>query len=68
MEELVKKNSVIQITENGKEGWIGCLVQVTEVKDWGIQGFVNIPTQGEAYIRLKWDEIKYIGEAVMVYK
>jgi hypothetical protein len=40
------------------EGWGGCLVVVTEVKDWGIQGYTNIPmAEGQAFIRLKWEDI-----------
>jgi len=36
----IKLNSIVQINENGKEGWIGCLVQVSEIRNWGIQGWV----------------------------
>lgn len=59
-------NSVVQINEHGMDGWIGCLVQVTEVKSWGIQGYVQIPKGGQAFIRLNFSSICYIGEAVMV--
>jgi sporulation protein YlmC with PRC-barrel domain len=45
-----------------------CMVVVTEVKAWGIQGYVNIPMQGDAYIRLEWDKIDYIGDAVLVHQ
>ena len=65
--ENVKVNSVVQINENGGEGWIGCLVQVSEVKSWGVQGWVQIPKGGSAYIRLKWEQIEYIGQAVLVH-
>jgi hypothetical protein len=65
MEELIKENSVVQINEKGQEGWVGCLVQVSEKKTWGIQGYVKIPMQGEAYIRLNWEQIDFIGDAVM---
>jgi len=64
---MIKENSVVQINESGQEGWIGCLVQVSEVKSWGIQGWVKIPMQGEAYIRVKNGEFDYIGEAVMIH-
>lgn len=64
-EDKIKVNSVVQINESGKEGWIGCFVQVSELKHWGIQGWIQIPMQGSAYTRLKWDEIDYIGEAIM---
>jgi len=62
----IQKNSIVQVNEHGQEDWIGCLVQVDEVNPWGIQGWVQIPKQGQAYIRLKNEEIEYIGEAVML--
>ena len=62
----IQKNSLVQVNEHGQKDWIGCLVQVDEVKPWGIQGWVQIPKQGQAYIRLKNEEIEYIGEAVML--
>jgi hypothetical protein len=61
----VKEDTVVQINEKGKDGWIGCLVQVSEVKGWGVQGWVQLPMKGSAYIRLQWDEIEYIGEAIL---
>lgn len=68
MNELIKENSVVQINENGQDGWIGCLAQVNEVKSWGVQAWVKIPMKGDAYIRLKWDEIDYIGDAILIPK
>lgn len=66
MNNQIQENSVVQVNENGGEGWIGCLVQVSEVKAWGIQGWVKIPMQGEAYIRLKWNQVEFIGNAVLM--
>lgn len=62
---------VFQITEaHGRQGWIGAFVLATEIKTWGIQGFVvHVQThdeQSKAYIRLKWEEIEYIGHAVLI--
>lgn len=68
MNDKIEKNSVVQINEKGAEGWIGCLVQVSEVKTWGIQGYINIPMQGDAYIRLEWDKIDYIGQATLIHQ
>lgn len=46
----------------------GCFVLVTEVKSWGIQGFVQIPgdetKRGQAYVRKKWEEIEWCGHSV----
>jgi len=69
--DLVEAGDVFQITENHeREGWIGAFVLATEIKGWGIQGFVaHIHThdkQTHAYIRLKWEEIEIIGHAVLV--
>lgn len=67
----IQPGAVFQITEaHGRNGWIGAFVLATEVKLWGIQGFVHhIDTHEESskvFIRLPWDHIDYIGEAVMV--
>jgi len=66
MDSRIKVNTVVQINENGQEGWVGCLVQVDEIKSWGIVGYVKIPAQGNAYIRLKENEIDFIGLAIMI--
>ena len=64
--ENVKENSIVQINENGGDGWVGCLVQVSELKTWGVQGWVQIPKGGQAHIRLRWDEIDHIGESALI--
>jgi len=62
----IKRHSIVQINDkHEREEWIGCLVYVDEVKSFGIQGFIKVPTQGSIYIRLNFSEIDYIGEAVM---
>lgn len=62
----IKKNSVVQVNENGPEEWMGCLMQVSELKTWGVLAWVKIPVQGNAYLRLKFEQIDYIGEAVLM--
>lgn len=64
--KLVTENSVVQLNEKAQEGWYGCFLQVSEVKSWGIQGWVQIPKGGSAYLRPTWDQIDYIGQAVMI--
>ena len=66
-----KVGDVFQITEaHGRMGWVGAFVLATEIKPWGIQGFVpHIAThdrQTQVYIRLKWSDIEYIGHAPLV--
>ena len=50
MREL-RRGSIIQANENAKD-WCGTVLVVDEVKTWGVQAFVHIPWQGDAYIRL----------------
>lgn len=57
--------SVIQATENAGN-WCGCLLIVDEVKSWGVVASMLVPMQGIAYIRLKFDQFVYIGEAVLI--
>ena len=67
--EKVKKNDVIQINEKFKStGWIGCLMIVDEVKSWGVQAYLHVPMQGDAYLRIKHGEYDVIGKAAMVAK
>lgn len=68
MNNTVKVNSVVQINERyNNEVWIGCLLQVTDVHDWGVMGYVKIPMQGLAYLRVQWKDVDYIGQAVMIH-
>lgn len=46
----------------------GCMMIVTEIKDWGVQGYVQALGQrmqpgGQAYYRATWDEFVWVGEA-----
>lgn len=43
----------------------GCLVVVTEPKEWGMQGYVqSAGVQGQHYIRLTHDKLAKTGGAV----
>jgi hypothetical protein len=46
--------------------WDACLVVVTEVKIWGVQGYTTVPAGGEAYIRLKWEQFEVVGRAAFM--
>ena len=44
----------------------GCIMVITELKAWGVQGYVqalgeNGKPGGQAYYRAKWDEIELVG-------
>lgn len=63
-----RTGAVYQINERfTRKGWVGAFVMVTEPKSWGIQGFVShVKThdeQSQAYIRLEWKDIDFIGHA-----
>lgn len=67
MEEL-KRGSIIQANENARD-WCGTVLIVDEVKSWGVQAFVHVPFQGDAYIRLKSDQYDILGgQAVLMPK
>lgn len=56
----VRTGDVVQAEPGGN--WNACLVIVTEVRSWGVQGFTPIPPDGgQAYIRLTWDQIEATG-------
>jgi hypothetical protein len=46
----------------------GCIMVVTEPKEWGAQGYVqalgeNEQPGGQAYYRAKWEEMELVGNA-----
>lgn len=62
---------VFQINEkHGRSGWVGAFVMATEIKVWGIMGFVthvdSHEEQSRAYIRLPWQEVDFIGHAALI--
>lgn len=71
-DERIKINSVVQLNENASaECYIGCLMLVTEIKDWGAQGFVATPQSkvepaARIYLRPKWDAMEFVGTATLV--
>ena len=69
-----KGNIVIQLdpklTEN--KAFAACMMVVTEVKDWGIQGYVQAlgstrdENGGQAHYRAKWETFDFVGYAPWV--
>ena len=52
---------IVQVTPD-KEMFGACMVVVTELKSFGIQGYVqSAGVAGQQYIRLKFDEYEYTG-------
>lgn len=64
----IKTGSVIQINEHNPELelWCGCTMIVDEVKDWGVLAGMKLPHQGIAYLRIKYGDFDYIGEAALI--
>ena len=61
----MKRGDVIQANENAM-GWCGTILTVSEVKEWGVQAFVHIPFQGDAYIRLRHDQYDSLGASAVL--
>lgn len=57
-----KIDDIVQIIE-GK--WIGAFVHVTSEYNWGIQGFIYIPEEGQAFVRLKEEEYAIVGHSFL---
>lgn len=54
-------HDIVQVNP-AKEVFGGCMVVVTEVKTWGIQGYVqSAGVPGQQFIRLKFEEIENTG-------
>ncbi len=62
-------NDVVQINPESDPKWGGCFLVVTEVKSWGIQGWLRIPMQsGSAHYRAPYEHIARVGVAEWVLK
>ncbi len=60
MKDALEIHDIVQAIP-GVTHWGPCLVVVSEIKTWGIQGYTSIPMQGDAYIRLKFGEFEHTG-------
>ena len=67
MTKDLKVGAIVQVNPD-KEKFGACMVVVTELKNWGIQGYVqSAGVLGQQYIRLKFDDFEATGgEAVWV--
>ncbi len=63
--------SLIQIDPESDRRFGGCCLVVTEVKAWGVIGYVNVPEvprATQAWYRLKWEHATLIGTTEWVVK
>jgi hypothetical protein len=57
----IEVGDIVQVNPE-KEMFGACMVVVTELKSWGIQGYVqNAGVEGQAYIRLKSEDFEATG-------
>ena len=60
-ETTAQEGDIVQVNPE-KDTFGACMVVVTEVKSWGIQGYVqSAGVSGQQYIRLKYEDIEYTG-------
>ena len=58
MDEIWRIDDVVQVSPTHDERFGGALLVVTEVMGWGVQGYVQMPGQGQAYYRLPFKPTK----------
>lgn len=60
-DDIIQEGYIVQVNPQ-VETFGGCMVVVTELKDWGIQGYVqSAGVPGQQYIRLKFDDFEITG-------
>lgn len=58
---MIEVNDVVQVDPR-VDVFGGCMVVVTEVKSWGVQGYVqSAGVLGQQYIRLKFADVEATG-------
>lgn len=62
----IEVGDIVQVDPEKHDTFGACLVIVSEVKSFGIQGYVQVPAQGQAYIRLNTDDFVKVGTAEWV--
>jgi hypothetical protein len=68
----MKPNHVIQLNPRTTQNrmFAGCLMVVTEKRDWGLMGYVqalgeNGEPGGQAYYRARWEEIEPLTDGMV---
>lgn len=62
-DRTLEPGDVVQIDPGHDERFGACLLVVTEVKSWGVQGYVKVPAGGRAYYRVEYGAIECVGKA-----
>lgn len=63
-----KPGDVLQISPNApvNDALHVCFMVAEDIKDWGVQGYVTVPGQGLAYVRVPWEHLAWIGSSYWV--
>lgn len=68
MDELLP-GDIVQITDE-RPGLLGAFLLITEVKSWGVQGFIHhvasFDESRQIYLRLEHGKFERVGRAVLV--
>jgi len=66
--EELKIGDIVQIDPEHDDMFGACLMIVTEPKEWGAQGYVNVPGKdgGLAFYRCKYANMERVGTAVWI--
>jgi hypothetical protein len=67
MSKDVQVNDIIQLIEKAQEGWVACLMIVSEVRSWGVLAYTKVPCGGDAYLRVPFDQFEIVGRALLVH-
>ncbi len=66
----LEKGMVVQLSPTiANQMFAYCMMTISEVKTFGAQGYVQAlgadgKPGGQAYIRVKWEDMEYVGRAV----
>jgi hypothetical protein len=59
---MIEIGDIVQVDPMASDTFGACLVVVTEIKSWGIQGYVqSAGVDGQQYIRLNFDQFEMTG-------
>jgi len=59
----VAYGDIVQLNPRKNEMFGGCLVFVTDVRAWGVKGYIPMPDQNKVCLNLRWDDFEYCGQA-----
>lgn len=63
MTEIWVKGDILQIDPEHDHIFGGCFMLVTEPKEWGAQGFFDVPGEGKAFYRVDHENATRVGFA-----